>query len=54
MDPHPHLMKTQINQELFRTVDHRQLFFGDCLTVNKSGGQAGKGLFVPCGQTEFL
>lgn len=43
MDANPHLMKTQIQQELFRLIHHSQLLFTDCFPVYKAGRKTGIG-----------
>ena len=47
-------MKAQIQKALFRFINHPEFFLIDGLAIDKPGGQAGKGLFVPGGQSQLL
>ena len=41
-------------QELFRFLHHTKLFFINGFSINKTRRQAGKGLLIPCGKSQFL
>ena len=36
MDPDPDLAETEIDEQLFRLIHHRQLFLGNLLAVDKT------------------